>query len=92
MTKTATCKKSIVPGAKLRAIREFAGIDQGSVSVASGIDRGELSRIETGKRVVTRADAERILRAIETLRARNGAKFERTMAKVRELLREEAAA
>lgn len=82
-----------ISGAKLRALREYAGLDQTDVAAKAGIDRSTFSQMETGKRPVANCDALRIIRAIETLRARNGAKFDRAAAKLRELLqREEAVA
>jgi transcriptional regulator with XRE-family HTH domain len=81
-----------VSGAKLRALREYAGLDQTDVALKAGIDRSTFSQMETGKRRIAGGDALRIIRAIESLRASNGAKFERAMVKVREMLREEAVA
>ena len=76
-------------GKYLRELRRAAGLRQSEVAKQSKLSAPVLCDIERGGRETTDDEVRHILRAIETLRARNGAKFERTMVKVRALLERE---
>ena len=76
-------------GKYLRELRMAAGLRQGEVAKQAQLGAPALCDMERGNREVSEAEAREIIRAIETLRARNGAQFERTMAKVRALLERE---
>ena len=76
-------------GKYLRELRRAAGLRQGEVAKQAKLGAPALCDMERGNREVSDDEARAILRAIETLRARNGAQFERTMAKVRALLERE---
>lgn len=80
-------------GKYLRELRRAAGLRQGEVAKQSKLSAPVLCDIERGGRETTDDEVRHILRAIETLRAKHSRQFDRTAAKVREMLqREEAVA
>lgn len=80
-------------GKYLRELRVKAGLRQGEVAKQAKFSGSYLCTIERGTREVSDDEAREIVRAIETLRAKHSRQFDRTAAKVRELLaREEAVA
>ena len=79
-------------GKYLRELRMAAGLRQGEVAKQAQLGAPALCDMERGNREVSDAEAREIVRAIETLRAKHSRQFDRTAAKVREMLREEAVA
>jgi transcriptional regulator with XRE-family HTH domain len=79
-------------GKYLRELRRAAGLRQSEVAKQSKLSAPVLCDIERGGRETTDDEVRHILRAIETLRAKHSRQFDRTAAKVREMLREEAVA
>jgi transcriptional regulator with XRE-family HTH domain len=79
-------------GKYLRELRMAAGLRQGEVAKQAQLGAPALCDMERGNREVSEAEAREIVRAIETLRAKHSRQFDRTAAKVREMLREEAVA
>jgi len=53
-------------GKNLRAARKELGLTQEQVSERSGVQAGEISRIETGKRDPKVSTLERLAKAVET--------------------------
>jgi|GEM_PF-2214988 len=49
-----------------RELRTAAGFDQGGVARATGIDQATLSRLETGKRLPTVAQLQRLAQVLHT--------------------------
>ena len=76
-------------GKYLRELRMAAGLRQGEVAKQAKLGAPALCDMERGNREVSDAEARAILRAIETLRAKHSRQFDRTSAKVRELLSSE---
>lgn len=80
-------------GKYLRELRLAAGLMQGEVAKQAKLSAPVLCDIERGGRETTDDEVRHIVRAIETLRAKHSRQFDRTAAKVREMLqREEAVA
>ena len=50
----------------LRLLRTAAGSDQGGLARATGIDQATLSRLETGKRLPTVAQLQRLAQVLHT--------------------------
>ncbi len=78
-------------GKYLRELRRAAGLRQGEVAKQAKLGAPALCDMERGNREVSDDEARAILRAIETLRARHSQQFDRTAAKVREMLQREEA-
>lgn len=72
-------------GATIRALREAAGITQAKLASEVRMSASVLCKVEQS-RSVDNETAAKLVRGIETLRARNGARFEKLSEKVRQAL------
>jgi transcriptional regulator with XRE-family HTH domain len=69
-------------GATMRALREAAGITQARLAQQVRMSASVLCKVEAS-RSVDNETTLKLVRGIETLRARNGARFEKLSEKVR---------
>jgi DNA-binding transcriptional regulator YiaG len=69
-------------GATMRSLREAAGITQTALAAQIRSSQGYICKVEQARRVDNET-AAKLVRGIETLRARNGARFEKLSEKVR---------
>ncbi len=57
-------------GERIEALRKKRGWDQADLSANTGIERGHISEIENGKRMINLATLEKLAKGLDTTMAR----------------------